>query len=338
MRGWRLAIGIIVSLFCLALALAGLEWDRVGTALQQADWRYLIPAGGALLAYLVARSVRWRILLGPGVSLVDAFAVTNIGYFISNVLPFRLGDPARAVAIGLGGEVKISTALPTIVVERVLDMLTVVLLLVVMTPIVGDSGWTQEAGLVGGIAGLIALALLMVLAWWPDWGRNASQLILTRVLPDEERWLETVDNLLEGLAALRSARRTSGLLFWSVVTWLFTIGHYYAILWAFLDRPLLAEAGFITCATGLGMALPSSPGAIGVFHSIARYALQLPFGVPGEKAVVVAFAAHAFQYITMCLLGMLGLVQQNLSLGRLRADVADLGSVERAPGATIAKE
>jgi hypothetical protein len=67
---------------------------------------------------------------------------------------------------------------------------------------------------------------------------------------------------------------------------------------------------------------------VGVFHSVARYALQLPFDVPGEKAIVVAFASHAFQYTVMCLLGVIGLVQQNLSLGQLQADAT----------ATLAKE
>jgi hypothetical protein len=68
------------------------------------------------------------------------------------------------------------------------------------------------------------------------------------------------------------------------------------------------------------MALPSSPGAVGVFHSTARYALQLPFGVATETAVAVAFASHTFQYVVMCLLGLLGLVRQNLSLGQLRSE------------------
>jgi len=121
-RKYRIAVGVIVSLVCLGLALAGIEWSRVGAALQRADWRYLLPAGAALLGYLLARSARWRILLGPRVGLAQTFSVTNIGYLVSNVLPFRLGDPARAVAIGLDGKVKISTALTTVVIERVLDI------------------------------------------------------------------------------------------------------------------------------------------------------------------------------------------------------------------------
>lgn len=343
MRKWRLWIGIAISLVCLALALAGIEWDQVGVALRQADWRYLIPAAASLLAYLLARSVRWRILLGPEVSLAETFAVTNVGYLVSNVLPFRLGDPARAVAIGLGGKVRTSAALSTVVVERVLDMLMVVLLLALTVPFVGEAGWTREAGMLGGAAALAALAVLVVLAQRPEWGQRVLQWGLARmrgVLPSpsvggggridracpersrRERWARTLGGLLDGLAALRSARRTAGLLVWSVVVWAFVVGYYFAMLWAFLDRPSLVEGSFLTCAIGLGMALPAAPGAVGVFHSVARYALQLPFGVLEEEAVLVAFASHAFQYVLVCLLGLVGLARQNLSFSRLRSDVA----------------
>jgi uncharacterized membrane protein YbhN (UPF0104 family) len=145
---------------------------------------------------------------------------------------------------------------------------------------------------------------------------------ILKLLPwaDRERWLQVFDDLLEGLTALRSVRDGAALLAWSVITWGFTVGHYFAILRAFIATPSVLEATFLTCATGLGMAIPSSPGALGVFHSIARYALQLPFGVPEETAVVVAFASHTFQYVVMCLLGLIGLAQRNLSLGQLRSD------------------
>ncbi len=325
MQRWRLAIGIIISLICLWLALTGIEWLPLSHALRQADWRYLLPAGGALLASLLTRAIRWRILLGPRVSLFTSFAIINIGYLVSNVLPFRLGDPARAAAIGLRSEVKISAALSTVVVERVMDMLMVVLLLSISLPFVAQAGWTARAGLLGGVAAVISLAVLILLAWRPDWGRRMARWLLARIPRlDQEHWMEMADGLLEGLSALRSARRAAGLLSWSVVIWASIVGYYFAILGAFLDRPALVEGAFLACATGLGMALPSSPGAMGLFHSIARYALQLPFGVPVEEAVSVAFTAHAFQYIILCLLGLIGLLQQNLSLGRLQTDAATL--------------
>jgi hypothetical protein len=320
-RNYKVVLGVVISLICLGLALAGIEWSRVGVALQRADWRYLLPAGAALLGYLMARSARWRVLLGSQVSFGTAFSVTNIGYLVSNVLPFRLGDPARAVAIGLGGDVKISSALSTVVIERVLDMLTVVVLLAVTVPFVGNAGWTREAGILGAGLGVAAMALMILLALRPGWARRWLGRLLRRASwLDRERWLAWFEGLLEGFGALRSVERSVALIAWSIVTWGLTVLNYLAVLRAFVDRPSLVQASFLTCATALGMALPSSPGAMGVFHSVARYALQLPFGVTAETAVVIAFASHAYQYVVMCVLGLIGLVQRNLSFAQLRSE------------------
>jgi uncharacterized membrane protein YbhN (UPF0104 family) len=75
------------------------------------------------------------------------------------------------------------------------------------------------------------------------------------------------------------------------------------------------------------MAVPSSPGAVGVFHAVARYGLTVPFNVPVDQAVTVAFAIHAFQYLAMCLLGLAGLARESISLGWLRTQVS---SAEKA--------
>ena len=317
----NLIIGVVISVVCLTLALVGVEWDNAVEALRRADWRYLGPAGVALLGSLLARATRWRLLLGPQVGLLEAFLVTNIGYLVSNVLPLRLGDPARAVAIGLTGKLKFGAALSTVLAERVLDMLTVVLLLSATLPFVAEAGWIRSAGFIGGVAAVTATAFLLTLAWRPRWGSRVTEFALGR-LPwvDRARWRALSDDLLRGLAGLASVRGAAALLAWSAIVWLLTLGYYLGVLTAFVRPPDLVAASFLTCSTALAVALPSSPGATGVFHSVARYALELPFGVARDTALVVAFAAHAFQYVAMSLLGLLGLVQQNLSLAQLRRD------------------
>jgi uncharacterized membrane protein YbhN (UPF0104 family) len=77
------------------------------------------------------------------------------------------------------------------------------------------------------------------------------------------------------------------------------------------------------------MAVPSSPGAVGVFHAVARYGLAVPFGVPTEEAVTVAFALHAFQYVLVSLLGLAGLARESISLGWVQAQVADVEQAGR---------
>lgn len=328
-RRWQLWLGLTLSGVALVAALARIDLSRVGQTLAQADYRYLIPAVVLLMAYLLSRSVRWRLLLGPQVRLGHCFWVTNIGYLVSNVLPFRLGDPARAVVIGRGGKVTASAALSTVVVERVLDMLSVTALLAAIAPWIPGAASTLTAGLVAGGAALVALAVLLTLAFRPDWGRQTLRWALNRTPRlDGDRWAQKLDGLFDGLSALRSGWRSLALVAGSIAIWACVVGYYWAILRAFLPQPPALAAPFLTCVLALGMAVPSSPGAVGVFHAVARYGLTLPFGVPENEAIAVAFAAHALQYLLMCLLGLVGLARESLSLGTLRAEIA---AVEEDP-------
>jgi len=320
---------LIISAAALVLALVSIDLHRVGETLAQAEYIYLIPATAGMLVYLFARSVRWRLLLGPEVSLSRCFWVTNVGYLVSNVLPFRLGDPARAVVIGQGGKVSTAAALSAVVVERVLDMLMVVALLAGVTPFVSGAGSAVSAGLVAGGAALAASAVLLLMAFRPGWGRRVGWRVLGWVPRlDGERWVRALDGLLEGLAPLRSGRRGLALLAWSVVTWACVVAFYWTVMRAFLPRPPALAAPFLVCVVGLGMAIPSSPGAVGVFHAVARYGLTVPFSVPTDQAVTIAFAVHTFQYVLGCLLGLVGLARESLSLGWLRARVAGVEEIE----------
>lgn len=316
-------------MICLVLAAFGIEWRQVGVVFRQAVWWRFAPALAFLCAYLVARSVRWRILLGPNVPLVDVFSITNIGYLVSNVLPFRLGDPARAVAIGLRGLAKTSAALSTVVVERVLDMAMVVLLLAVSLLFVGEAGWTRGAGIAGGSTAAAALILLILAAAHPEWARSMFGWLAGRFsFFNSERWRGILEGLLDGLAALRSWRKLVALALWTFLTWICTVGMYLFLMGAFMERPTLVQATFLTCVLGLGVAVPSSPGAVGVFHSVARYALELPFGLAKETAFAIAFASHAFVYVVMCILGLVGLLHQNLSLQRIQSGLTATSTKE----------
>jgi uncharacterized membrane protein YbhN (UPF0104 family) len=177
---------------------------------------------------------------------------------------------------------------------------------------------------------VVALVALILLALRPDWVRHLARWCLDRIPPlNTERWMSVLDGLLDGLSALRSARRLAGLLLWSVVSWIFVVGYYWGMLWAFAEHPPLVMGSFLTCAIGFGMALPAAPGAVGVFESFARYALELPFGMPEERATAVAFVSHAYQYVLASLLGLIGLAQLGLSLARLRTDAAALEGEDR---------
>jgi uncharacterized protein (TIRG00374 family) len=328
-KQWKLWVGLAISVVALALVIRNIDPHEVADTLTQAEYFYLIPATVGILAYLLARSIRWRIML-PGVSLYHCFWITNIGYLVSNVLPFRLGDPARAVVVGRGEEVSTSAALSTVVVERVLDMLMVVALLAVVAPFAGEAGSAMRSnGLIAGMLALAASAVLLFFAFRPDWGRRMARRMLGWVpWLNEERWLGLLDGLLEGLASLRSGRHGLALLAWSGVTWALVVAFYWALIRAFVPQPPVSMAAFAVVGAGLGMAVPSSPGAMGVFHGVIFYVLTEFFAVPTGLAGTVAFAIHTFQYVLGCLLGLVGLAREGLSLGWVRAQAASVEEAE----------
>lgn len=319
-KRWQLWVGLVISAVALAWVIYKIDLGEVARTLAQANYVYLVPAAVGILIYLLARSVRWWLLLRPQVSFLSCFWVTNIGYLVSDVLPFRLGDPARAVIVGRSQEVSTTAALSTVVVERVLDLLMVVILLAVVVPFVSETGSIAGRGLIAGGAVVVALAGLLMLAFRPDWGRWIGRLVLGWVPRlDEDRWLGMLDGLLEGLAPLRSARRGLALLAWSVITWACVVVYYWTLMWAFVPRPSFLAAAFVVCGVGLGMSIPSSPGAMGVYHAVVFYILTDSFGMPEGQAGTIAFALHTFQYVVGCLMGLIGLVREGLSLGWVRA-------------------
>jgi uncharacterized protein (TIRG00374 family) len=331
MRSWRLWLGVALTLCGLALALAGIDLRAVGEALRLADWRFFLPATAMLLGFLLARSARWRLLLGSDIGLADAFAITSIGYLVSNVLPLRLGDPARAAALGLTGKARVSRALSTVVVERVLDLLAVIVTLVAVLPFVPKAGWIRVAGAIAGVAGAAAFLLLIVIARRPQWGLDKLRGLIARVpRVDPARWTGITRGLVDGLSALGSGSSFAGLIGWSAITWACSVACYLALLRAFVGRPTLVQAAFLSSAVGLGVALPSAPGATGVFHSVARYALEIPFAFPRETALTVAFASHAFMYLVMSGLGVAGLAAEGISMSRLRASLSGPASEDQS--------
>ncbi len=334
MKRIRVWIGILISLVCLWLALRGVAWHKLGQALTDAQYLWLLPALGALAVTMAARVVRWRLLLGPAVSLRESAAAFGVGYLVSNLFPFRLGDLARAILIGGAGEGRPSRsqALSTVVVERVLDMLMVVLLLVAILPFVPSlPGLVAQAGLIGGLGAVVALALLVWLAGQGERGeRWLARLLEPLPRLDGQAWGRRLLTLLEGFDVLRQ-RRIGPVLIWSVLVWVTNLGVSFCVLAAFDLEPTPVKAAMVLCVTSLGLALPASPGSFGVYHALARTALVLPFDAPVEAAVSFALALHTLQYVALCLWGLVGLMERNLSLAQLRAELgAQADPVEEA--------
>ena len=348
----RFWIGILISIIALLLAFRQVNFEGVWAALTTANYRLLVVSFVPLVLFLVLRAFRWRLLFypQPGLRITNLFAVINIGYLLSNIFPARLGDVARAYLIGETEDVSRASAFSTIVAERMLDALCAVGGLLAILPFAPVPQWLIRSGLLVGAAAVVAIALFVFMvrrrAWtmrllnrileaihWPScdtmaqfWLRlsNRTHLRFLARMP----WLGRRDlermagSLIDGFSGITTLKLGPPLLLWSIAIWTTISVFYWLVLLAFDASQPFAAGLAVASVTALGMTVPSSPGYIGVFEFLTRLTLIL-FGMTPELALGYALVAHAIVYIVYCLLGVLSMLQQNLSYAEIQRQISN---------------
>jgi uncharacterized protein (TIRG00374 family) len=304
----RFWVGMVVSVLCLGAIFFFIEPAEIVAALRTAQYEYLLVSVLGIVAFLVLRAVRWRFMLNNDVPWWTVFHIQNIGYMMTHLLPLRLGDVARAVLIGNVPPVTIARGVSTMVIERVLDLLFIVTLLpFALTQVEQLPGWMQAAAQASGFLALAAILVLIVAANQRPLAIRVARAILLKLrLGRFEPWLTHLDSLLAGLSSLTRWRDGLILLLLSVLVWLPILIAYYFVMRAVHLQPTAAMTAFVVCAAALSVALPSSPGQVGVFHAGVIAALQV-LGQPAAESASFAFLYHALNLLCVIILGLWGI-------------------------------
>ena len=299
-----------VSALSIALILYLVKPSEILDALQQANILYIGYSTVGILLFMVIRAVRWRYMLANEISWSELFHIQNIGYMFNMVLPFRLGDVTRAVLIGNVPPITLARGLSTMVVERILDMMFIVALLpFTLVEVASLPPWIQEGAKASGIIAVAAIGILVLAANQRNLANRWGTAVLNRIpFLETETWIGRMNELLDGLSSLTRLKDGLMLTLLSILPWIPILFAYRWGIQAVGGQVSLLAASFVVCAAALSIALPSSPGQIGVFHigvTAALLALGQEEGVAGAFAVVY----HALNLLTMIILGLIGLTQ-----------------------------
>ncbi|MCI0397204.1 MAG: flippase-like domain-containing protein [Chloroflexi bacterium] len=334
-------LGIAISLVCLGALFFFIKPADILAALQTTRYDYLALAGLALLVFMLLRAVRWRFMLnsgragGDGVPYSKVFHIQSIGYLLTNILPFRVGDVARAVLVGNVPPVTIAQGLSTMVVERVFDFLFIIILfpftLVAVSDLPAD---TQAVVQVVGVLTIVAAAVLVIAANQRALAGRMATRILDRVpFLDTAAWVKRLDNLLLGLNVLTRFKDGLILLVLSVVVWLPIIAGYWLALRAVHLETSLAEAAFVVCIAAFSLTAPSSPGGVGVFEGSVTFALVSILHRPEAASASFAFLYHALNYLLLAILGVIGINRTSATFGSVLASArAAMPAKSKSPG------
>jgi len=330
----------------VALFLRGLDWVKLGEAFRQAKLGYL---GGLVVATVlcyVVRSWRWHYLLRPieRVPFPRLLSATYIG-FMSGLLVPRAGEVLRPYLVSRRyPAVSISAGFATIILERLVDLITVLILFALYLyvlptpsaqtpgPLLSWHGFTislsEAVKVFGALAALGVIAVLVVLFLFHVYAERAltwADRLFSRLPARLARPLiHLLRSFGEGLAVLKAPPRLLAVIFaQSFLVWLLiAIGFHLNNLAFGIVLPLHASFLLIVFLT-VGVAIPT-PGAVGGFHYLYKVAMSGMFGVDANAAVAAALSAHALTNLPVLVLGLVFLAREGLTMGQV-AELAGKG-------------
>jgi uncharacterized protein (TIRG00374 family) len=328
--GWvKLAVSFLVSAILLWLAATQVDFPSLLDALRHANYLYVVLAIGVYFVDLAIRAARWQVLLttvGP-ISWRRLYPVLVVGYMANNLLPGKVGELSRAYLVGQREKVSGTAVLATVAIERVVDGLTVIVLLFV-TLLLLPSTLPQIGGLtmiatVAAIAfGLGIVAFVVLLAGRRTWVRLASHLLERLPSHIGDRLALLLDRFISGLDVLRDPRQVSRTVGLSVLVWVVGATTYILIAAAFGIPLSLVGAIATICVVNLATALPQAPGGLGVFDIAAQQMFRLFITLvvapdPGRVAAVasgITIVLHAVIFVPVVVVGLWCLWRMNLPL------------------------
>ena len=303
---WTFALTLAIVL--LYYSLRGIDWRQVGLTLKTTELSYLALMLLAGTVTLFLRALRWRVLLqaGGSVKVATAFWATCAGYFGNNYLPARAGELVRTMMVdseaGLGRTFVLTTALS----ERIVDAITLVFVSsVVLLTLPTRPGWYGPAAkpfAIVGICGALGIAIL------PRLERFWKYLLARIPIPDglRARLLHILEQILFGLRAFHDGRRLFLFMGLTALIWLLdAFGFMMGGLSVGISLTLPIACLLIT-GLGLGSALPSTPGYVGIFQFVAVEVLT-PFGFPRAAVIAYMVLVQVLQYVTTGIWGLLAL-------------------------------
>jgi glycosyltransferase 2 family protein len=297
---------LLLFVFVVLAVVSRLDLHAMQAAFAEASWTWIAVTALVNLSSMVIEAARWQVIVGGTrrIAILSAIQGLLVGWVGNLILPFKLGDGARAWVVAKREELSIATVISTVVLDHAVDGLALVLFIVLASTIMPLPASMRSVRAWGVVILLCVVAAVAVGRRWVRAQRRAG------------RFAEgTLARVLDGFAVLGQQHRlvSAGLL--ALATWFARMTIVWCAMQAFDLKLPLAAAASVLVAINLGISAVAVPGNLGVFELSAAGALAL-WSVSGAKAVSFAIALHAAELIPTVLLGLIVQSTIRAPLGR----------------------
>jgi uncharacterized protein (TIRG00374 family) len=304
----KIILGILISVVLVYLSVRGINLQDVLNDLKKIQLSYVILFILLMIFMQYLRSYRWGVILQPmeKINQVPLFSITSVGFLAIAAIPARIGELARPYLISKRSSIKMSSALGTIFIERILDSFTVLTIATVVLLIdmpFDLPSWMVKSSIIFSLLALSLFCFILFLILRREAALKFINIILNRLPGKLANKIDVaIHHFIDGLQIVTNIKLFSYLLFLSVIIWLVDVLAIYVLLLAFgFTLPVMASFVIMVILI-VGIAIPAAPGFVGNWHYACVFALGL-FGL--AKADALSFAV-VHNFLSMAVVLVLG--------------------------------
>lgn len=322
----KLFLSLLISGAFIYRAFRDIDYGLMFETLRQANYWLLLPGIAFIFVSHWLRAVRWGYFMAP-IKKIDTptlFSAVMIGYYANNVFPLRVGELLRPYALGKATGVSRMATFATIFVERLIDVLSLLLLLAFSVFFHEYPLWIEKGAFLiflGTVGCTVFIVFLMLRTY------DTLRLVdfLMKRFPQRARDLvhKLLHSFLDGFSIFKKSEHYWSISWQSVVIWLFYAAIIFFTLEAFdfnqrYHLPLGATFVILVMAS-LGLMIPAAPAALGTFHLICQQALML-FNVPESESLSFAIILHIANFIPVTVVGFYYYYKQEIHLSEAKKE------------------
>ena len=308
----KVSISIALAVALLYLVFKNIDWIEFWNKAKEVDLTWVIASIVLSIVAYISRAYRWNILLEPlGYRLKTSRTTLAVlvGYLANLAVP-RLGEITRCGVLKSNDNVPLPPALGSVVSERIVDLLTLILLFIISLMVEQERILLFLTDAYAGLnlpTGFIFIAAIVLFVFG-----GLLVFLITKRKTLKGKIGDLIGSFMDGLLSLRNIRRPIGFFVSTLVLWVVYFLMSYIIVFSLPETAHLGfGAGFMLLVTGgIAISIPVQSG-FGTYHGMIAGMLLL-YGIDKVTGLFLATLLHTSQIVAVALFGSVALIISGL--------------------------
>jgi len=326
-------ITILLIIGSCYLAVKDVNFSELGRIIANANYLWIILSVPIIIMSHWIRAMRWRTMLEPALktkspSTWNLFSAVMIGYGVNAVLP-RGGEFLRPYIYSRREKVSFSTSFATIIAERFIDVVTLVVLFGVVFLFFSHK-ITQGLPAIEPNKVLVPTILVLAVLFMSFYAPFVNAVLKIFIKPFSAKFYyklsQIFEKFLKGFVIIKTPSRYFRLTAESLLIWFFYTVPMYLMFFSFDYQSIyhlnFTDAIILIIVSGVGATIAPTPGAIGIYHFLIQNAMMRLYGMKAEEALAYATLTHAINYLIQLLIGGFFFMRENVKKLPQKSDIS----------------